>query len=1094
MKKHVLLVTAIPAMLFAVACSTNNSAINKTSMIREDNPDPTPVNIVCRNCFIEEVGGSAKTKILMKKYAPESTPEFNITLDSTVPNASFPKDIIFKYGTEAKTEYDYKVQSEDKATLNFTVPALKPSVSVNIIIDATTECMSFTVDVPSEGAFVAFEFSGALDHVEWGQEESSQQTSHYFSSEGEKEVKVYGDLSSVWFTDRKEPKSNRVLGDGNEYITSVMINHSISSLPNYAFNGCIRLEETYIGSSVEKVGKQVFARNGDESSVDTVNVIYTSHTSGEIAKKPTWSKEWTDCPICYGVPASEMKNDHTSEAGLRFKLINVDGEAQPCAMITGSRFAGGIETEGTLEIPGEISDAGGMNQYKVCSVAPFAFCGYEKGHNITGLSFGQYFSEFGEQAFSDTGSSINQLDLSKIQTPVLSYLKIGRQALKIGGGDNLELSFPTLGDRPVYPELILDKEAFRYSGVTRIVLPDKSFQLKTISERAFANSSIKYITDDGSNFPSCIETIEDEAFASSNIEQFEIPTTVQTMGKRVFLESEQFDPIHVKAEEKPNDWDDDWDVLRTQQKFGSGPEKFEVVWGYVRHIQDGPTGFEYDITSIGGVESAILTKSDYQKRELDTVNIPGSVTNHGTTYPVVAIGKRAFANSNDVGAPENKLTTVNLPKDQTFTKIGAYAFEGCRKLSSIDIPKNVTMVGKEAFNDCWPMDTSEGPGIKVFYEGTDEQVKNWDENWDSWAGSTNGAAVYTNCGIKIPHGSTSSAFDIVTQGTDYETNAIIYNYVPSGTDPEKVEIPDTLTDGKYDYKITSIGGKSFMNANLTGGINFENASNLTSIGTAAFNHATLPGTVTLPASVNKIEKLAFKETIWPEGELEMKGSLTIDLSKTSISEIPEGAFSRSCVTSLSLPQGELTLGEYAFESSKITALDISQTGMTYIPDRLFANSEYNALDNLPADIVSIGAEAFAHTKIENADLSSYDSLTTIKGRAFADCNYWDEQAQEEKGLKTVILPSDFEEFDFEEDEEGVFINSSSLETLDLSHINHMVSCTSKGLLNGCQHFDPDSPTMPEGVIKIPANKDLYEEYTNDPFWGQYKQFISRPTR
>ena len=73
------------------------------------------------------------------------------------------------------------------------------------------------------------------------------------------------------------------------------------------------------------------------------------------------------------------------------------------------------------------------------------------------------------------------------------------------------------------------------------------------------------------------------------------------------------------------------------------------------------------------------------------VTIPESVTNDGTRYPVLKIGAYAFNNCTE-------LTSVNMPA--SINEIGDHAFENCSALSNVTIPYAVTLIGPSAFKDC----------------------------------------------------------------------------------------------------------------------------------------------------------------------------------------------------------------------------------------------------------------------------------------------------------------------------------------------------------------------------------------------------------
>jgi len=73
------------------------------------------------------------------------------------------------------------------------------------------------------------------------------------------------------------------------------------------------------------------------------------------------------------------------------------------------------------------------------------------------------------------------------------------------------------------------------------------------------------------------------------------------------------------------------------------------------------------------------------------VTFPESVTNDETRYPVLKIGAYAFNNCTE-------LTSVNMPA--SINEIGDHAFENCSALSNVTIPYAVTLIGPSAFKDC----------------------------------------------------------------------------------------------------------------------------------------------------------------------------------------------------------------------------------------------------------------------------------------------------------------------------------------------------------------------------------------------------------
>ena len=76
------------------------------------------------------------------------------------------------------------------------------------------------------------------------------------------------------------------------------------------------------------------------------------------------------------------------------------------------------------------------------------------------------------------------------------------------------------------------------------------------------------------------------------------------------------------------------------------------------------------------------------------INIPSEIEYDGTTYKVTAIADRAFDSTKE-GSEYSPITSVTIPA--TVETIGEKAFKNCSGLASIKIPASVKSIGKDAF-------------------------------------------------------------------------------------------------------------------------------------------------------------------------------------------------------------------------------------------------------------------------------------------------------------------------------------------------------------------------------------------------------------
>ena len=282
-------------------------------------------------------------------------------------------------------------------------------------------------------------------------------------------------------------------------------------------------------------------------------------------------------------------------------------------------------------------------------------------------------------------------------------------------------------------------------------------------------------------------------------------------------------------------------------------------------------------------------------RECQRLDVVIASTYQG--LPVTKIAEKAFRNC--------EMKSVKIPS--SVTVIETYAFYGCINLTEIIIPEGVVSIGDRAFESC--------------YRATDVSIP---------ASVTSiGELAFTLCSAieKITVAENNTAYQSIDGSLYTKDGTTLIQYAIQKTAMELV-IPDGVTTIARAALATS--------PNLT---SITLPDSLTSIGIAAFYWCTNLESIKIPDGVSVISKSAFYGCYALE---------KVELG--NVTKIEDSAFSQCPLTSLTLPNGLLSIGEGAFDGI-LMSIKIPAT-VTYIGSNAFRSDTliiYCEAESQPSD-------------------------------------------------------------------------------------------------------------------------------------------------
>ena len=751
-----------------------------------------------------------------------------------------------------------------------------------------------------------------------------------------------------------------------DQVTSVVFTDNATTVGNYAFYNCEKLEAVTISASVETIGNQAFCycyalADLDLSEATSLTTIgdqafyYCSAManldfSGATSLTTIGYEAFYECDQITRVtiPASVTTLGYNIFNYCdNLQLILCEAESRPDGWNSSWNYSYNIWnnlptgwdcTNWSLDEDGLMTvkknyDYSNSNSYKwysvrnyirgieftsdVTAVGRYAF--YNDYYNLTSVTIPATVTSVGYQAFYSC-YNVETLDLSN----ATALTTIGQQAFYgLQNVKNVDIpdQVSTIGSDAFYS--IKNINYYGNAGTATEKWGALSRNGYVENDFIFADDAktvlVGYVGDGGSiDIPATTVTIGEGAFSNcTSITSVTIPASVVTIGDNAFFGCSSLATLDLSKAKS--------------------------------------------LTTIGS--------SAFSGNALETVTIPATVTE---------LGSYAFAyNSNLASADLSKatgLTTINSGLFQscysltnvkvpaTITYISDNAFNGCQNLPNAVIPENVTYIGCNAFSDCDAL-TSVTIPAKV------SQIDSY-----AFAYCDNLATVDMSkaSGLTtISSGLFQSCYSLTNVKVPAKITSIQSSAFNDCTNLPKITIPET---------VTSIGSSAFYNCNALTDVTIP--SGVTVINSSTFGYCYSLPSITIPANVTMIGSSAFHNCV-------ALTSVTIPSKVTSIGSSAFSYCDNLETVDFSNATSLTTIGSNAFEyDPKLTAVDLSKaTNLTTISSYAFRRCDALTTVSIPEKVTLISSYAFNDcNNLETVDLSKATSLTTIGYRAFYSCD------------------------------------------------------------------------------------------------------------
>lgn len=357
-----------------------------------------------------------------------------------------------------------------------------------------------------------------------------------------------------------------------------------------------------------------------------------------------------------------------------------------------------------------------------------------------------------------------------------------------------------------------------YGSVAAIIVPDTidGYPVVAIGEGAFRGN--KYLT--AILIPDCITSIDDYAFADTNLDSLVLPAELNSLGRCILSGNKGVTEI-VIPKTLSSTGSSYSNLIEGDGPFAESNVQTAVIESGMTVIPEHLFHKNSTLTSVE-IPDTVTEISCYAFAQtgLENIELPSSVTTlqyeifSGGNLLQISIPDSVTGMGNAIFQNCSKLQKVKLPKARY--NISDYTFAGCTSLEEIQLPKTVTTIWPHAFDGCSSLK-------KVEWSDCLESIKD-----NAFKGCT-------------------SLTEIVIPNTVRELGNEAFRNCDG---LEKIVIPNS---------VTTIGnGVLYDCDSLT---NISVGVGISKLSESCFEHCDNLEKIVLPYTIKSIDKSAFKECI-----------------------------------------------------------------------------------------------------------------------------------------------------------------------------------------------------------------------------------------